>query len=61
MRTMYAATCFRCHKHVPAGKGDIQKTTKKGVMEIRSTQIEKTWLVRCFDCKGKGNVPLIKN
>jgi len=58
MLTKYDAVCFRCHKSVPAGKGDIQKTRKKGLMEIRSTQTDKTWLVRCFDCKGKGNTPL---
>ena len=58
MKTKYDGNCFRCHKHVEAGKGDIQKTAKKGEVAIRRSTLKKEWLIRCFNCKGKGNTPL---
>lgn len=56
--TRYDGNCFMCGEFVKAGKGDFQSvgTLPK---EIRS-KYNRKWLVRCFSCKGLGNVPIIK-
>ena len=56
--TRYDGDCFRCGTFVKAGKGDFQSVgtlPKKERVKYR-----KRWLVRCFGCKGLGNVPIIK-
>lgn len=59
MRTKFDGVCFRCHKPVKAGKGDFQhlRTVPKEVQKLYYGQ-PKSFVVRCFECKGKGNVPL---
>jgi len=61
MRTKFDGVCFRCHKSVKAGQGDIQhlRTVPKEVQKQHYGQ-PKSFVVRCFGCKGRGNVPLPK-
>lgn len=52
MLTKYDSECFRCHKKVPAGEGDIQRINSKKMYKLMGRW---GWVVRCFGCKGKGN------
>lgn len=59
MKSRYSGNCFLCHKFVPAGKGDIQSIgSLPKHIKIKHTgpNYRGNWLIRCFDCKGKGNI-----
>jgi len=55
----YKGVCFICDKEVLPYKGDFQsieclpKKIKKGYV---GANYKGKWLVRCFACKGKGNI-----
>lgn len=56
--TRYDGNCFRCGTSVKAGKGDFQSV---GTLQKKDrSKYNRKWLVRCFACKGLGNVPIIK-
>jgi hypothetical protein len=57
----YAGTCDFCGKHTLSGKGDFQSIgslSKKTKQLYTGAGYKGKWLIRCFKCKGTGNVPL---
>lgn len=58
MRTKYDCICFRCGKKVEAGKGDFQAYWSLKKSERQLVNKKGRWLVRCFACKGQGNIPI---
>lgn len=59
--TKYKGTCDFCGKNVPAGKGDFQSIgslSKKAKALYTGANYKGKWLIRCFGCRGTGNMPL---
>ena len=66
MRNQYPGTCLVCQKPVAANAGWFQKniTFKRPEGGKRGSAVPTAtvsgagkWLLRCTDCKGKGNTP----
>lgn len=49
MRNRFEGKCIRCSKLVKSGEGYFQKLTQEA----------RRWVVRCRQCVGMGNKPLI--
>lgn len=57
--TQYNGICFMCGKNVPAGRGDFQSVGSLPKKDRSKYAGRGKWLVRCFQCKGLGNKPLV--
>lgn len=55
MKTKYDGICFVCGEKVKSGNGDIQ--SKGSIPKEYRKLFYGKWLIRCFECKGAGNVP----
>lgn len=60
----YKGICFICGQNVPPRKGDFQNisTLPKSIRKkYTGVNYKGSWLVRCFGCKGLGNISRIDN